>query len=156
MTLRRDHLAIGVLILGFTQMVGHILGIPILRALGLATGFAPFPRVFCAVHGYEAFAAGFELEWAEETGLWNSRSLTPAWYAQIEGPYNRRNVYGAALAFAPHMEPCLRQAVMAYALQPGSCLRVELGIPHEAPLRVRITPRQGEESGPWLYTMPHL
>lgn len=148
----RNIMAIVLLVVGMTQMVGYVIGVRALRGVGLASGVSPFPKVFCAADGYEAFAATFYVEGESLDGeLW-SRKVDPAWYSQMRGPYNRRNVYGAALAFAPRLPEELRDAILCEALKPGSALRRELGVPvNLADVRVRIVPRDGEIEGPWIF-----
>lgn len=148
----RDLAAIGLLLVGSFQMLGHACRSKGLRGLGLASGVAPYPKVFCEADGYEAFAATFHLEGELPDGTLWSRTMTPEWYAQLEGPYNRRNVYGAALAFAPRLPEKLREQVIHHALAENSALRTELGVPESlANARVRIVPREGEREGPWTY-----
>lgn len=155
MSTTRDKLAIAVMVLGLSQMAGHLIGSRALRGLGLASGFAPFPRVFCETAGHEAFAAVYELEWKTQDGLVTRRRITPEWYACLQGPYNRRNVHGAVIAFAPRMAPAMRDSVLAAALAPTSPLRVELGIPADATgFTLHIRPRPGEPEGPWIYQLP--
>lgn len=153
MKITRNHLAIALTAIGMLQMVGHTLRVPALRGAGLATGVSPFPRVFCENEGYEAFAATYFLEWEDADGTGISKQLTPEWYARLAGPYNRRNVYGAAIAFAPRMKPELRDSVLAYAMAPDSPLRRELGVPVSVQNpTIRIVPRDGEPEGPWTYS----
>lgn len=148
MSINRNHLAIALTAIGMLQMVGHTLGLPALRGIGLATGISPFPRVFCQNEGYEAFAATYHLSWTEPDGARATRQLTPEWYTRLAGPYNRRNVYGAAIAFAPRMKPDLRDAVLTYAMATDSPLRRELGVPAAAiDLTIHITSRSGESEG---------
>lgn len=153
MKITRNHLTIALTAIGMLQMVGHTLRVPALRGAGLATGVSPFPRVFCENEGYEAFAATYFLEWEDADGTGISKQLTPEWYARLAGPYNRRNVYGAAIAFAPRMKPELRDSVLAYAMAPDSPLRRELGVPESVQNpTIRIVPRDGEPEGPWTYS----
>jgi hypothetical protein len=150
-TRTRNIIAIVLLGIGSLQMIGYATQSRILRGLGAASGIAPFPKVFCAADGYEAFAASFVIE-GELAGERWSRKLDPEWYSRLEGPYNRRNVYGAALAFAPRLPAELRDTLLLQALSPGSRLREELGIPPNVEdLKVIITPRDGEKDGPWAY-----
>lgn len=148
----RNLLAILLLIFGFFQMIGHLAGSRILRGLGAAGVFAPFPKVFCEANGYEAFAAKFHLEGVDEDGRLWSRELTPEMYSRLSGCYNRRNVYGATLAGAPLLPEELRKALLAHALADHSAMRRELQIPQglREP-RVRIVPRPGEPNEPWVY-----
>jgi hypothetical protein len=146
----RNRLALVVLGLGMLQMVGHFCGSKVLRGIGLASGIAPYPKVFCASDGYEAFAASFELVGRRGDGaLWSCR-LDPERYARLAGPYPRRNVYGATLAFAPRLPPELRDSLLARALAPGSRLRRELDIPADVDeLQVRIRTCDGKSE--WLF-----
>jgi hypothetical protein len=143
-------LAILVLIIGSTQMVGYLTGSRALRGIGLASGIAPYTKVFCEADGYEAFAARFRLEGTRpDQSLW-SCALDPERYARIKGPYNRRNVHGATLAFAPRLPDDLRSSLISQALAADSDLRRELDIPSDlTDLRVIITPRPEEPHGPW-------
>jgi hypothetical protein len=148
----RNVLAIVLLFLGSFQMMGHLLGSRILRGLGAAGVFAPFPKVFCEADGYEAFAAKFYLEGVDEHGRPWSRELTPEIYSKLSGCYNRRNVYGATLAGAPLLPEALRNTLLARALADDSAMRRELQIPQG--LRepgVRIVPRPGELNESWVY-----
>jgi hypothetical protein len=80
--------------------VANLLGIKPLQGLAAATGASPAMKVFTSHDGYETFSPRFHLEWVSA----NERltlTLTPEVYAQIRGPYNRRNAYGAALAYSP-------------------------------------------------------
>ncbi|MFC7339278.1 hypothetical protein ACFQY0_18945 [Haloferula chungangensis] len=148
----RNGMAVALLVIGLSQMMGYLSGIRAMRGIGLASGVAPFPKVFCAADGYEAFAAKFFVEGTFPNGEVWSREVDPQWYASMHGPYNRRNVYGAALAFAPRLPVELRDAVLEEALKPGSALRRELQVPGDLKeVRVRIVPREGEVDGPWIF-----
>lgn len=148
----RNGFAIVVLGIGLTQMVGYLVGSKILRGVGLASGIAPFPKVFCEADGYEAFAAEFRLVGISEDGTPWSCELGPDLYSMLSGPYNRRNVHGAVLAFAPRLPAELRDALLHHNLAPDSALRRELGIPEGlTQLRVEIKPRAGESDGPWIF-----
>lgn len=150
----RNKCAIGMLVVGSFQMLGHALQQQWLRGIGLASGIAPFTKVFCEADGYEAFAATFTLEGTMENGTVWSRKLDPEWYAQLDGPYNRRNVYGAALAFAPRLPEPLREELIRQSLAPGSALRAELQVPAELKdLRVLIQPK-GASCPTWIYRAP--
>jgi len=148
----RNLLAIALIAIGSLQMIGYFAQSKILRGLGLASGVSPFPKVFSEADGYEAFAASFEIHGTTPDGKPWKRQLDPAWYANLTGPYNRRNVYGAALAFAPRLPEKLRDTLLQQALSTGSAMRNELQIPGELTgLEIQITPRSGEREGPWNY-----
>lgn len=131
---------------GSLQMVADVAQWPKVKALAAATQVSPAMKVFTAQQGYETHAAQFHLSWQTAAGERQTLLLDPHTYARVAGPYNRRNVYGAALAYGPVLrtEPRLRAmqaSVMRYAFcQPGS-MRRELGIPSDASdLAVHVTP----------------
>lgn len=136
--------------LGTAQMAGDVFGLPRLKGLAAATQVSPAMKVFTAHEGYETHAATFALHWTDGSGTPQALALTPATYARVQGPYNRRNVYGAALAYGPVLRADPRTApmqrsVMRHALCSPAPLRGELGIPADArDLRVVVTPRRAD------------
>jgi hypothetical protein len=142
---------------GLLQMAGDLcecylserVGRP-LKGLGAATAASPAPKVFSAVRGLETYSTRFFLEWAGADGEAHSLELTPEVYARMRGPYNRRNVYGAALAYGPVLPAGLRDPVMAYAVCGDAPLLRELGIDPaqvRGPVRLRYEPRPGADMG---------
>lgn len=139
----------GLLALGLLQMVGDTLGLLPLKALALATAASPAPRVFSTIKGFEPYSTRFSIAWTDRQGRSHALPVTPEAYARLEGPYNRRNAYGAAmaggpvLATDPHLRPMF-EAVARFGLcDPAPVLR-ELGIdPATAagPPRLRYEPR---------------
>jgi hypothetical protein len=127
----RNLAALAVCAFGFTTMLGDVLQIPALKGIGLASTIAPCPKVFCDAKGMEAFASEFILKF--ETNRQKVEvPLTPELYSKLKGPYNRRNVYGAALSFAPRLPEPLWRSAFAYALAENGPLRRELGISPDA------------------------
>jgi hypothetical protein len=124
--------------LGLLQMTGDLTGLAALKGIGAATGASPAPKVFSSVKGLETFSTKFTIHL--ETRLDECRvschrsvHVTPELYSRVRGPYNRRNVYGAALAYAPVLPPELRDAVLRYALCGEAPLLRELGLENECP-----------------------
>lgn len=140
-----------ILALGSLQILGHAIGSRTVRGLGLATGIAPYPKVFCEAEGYEPFAAKFEIVGTDATGTEQTIPITPERYSQLAGSYNRRNVYGAALAFAPRLPENLRDHLFSQVLAPGSPLPWELDLPLLENRRIVITPRSGETVPRYAY-----
>lgn len=136
--------------LGSLQMVGDVFGMPRLKALAAATQVSPAMRVFTAHQGYETHAARFSLHWRDAAGRAHNLALDPHSYRAVAGPYNRRNVYGAALAYGPILraDPRTRpmqESVMRYAFCVPGGLRRELGIPADAQdLRVTLQPTRAD------------
>jgi hypothetical protein len=154
--------AVFLLTLGLLQMSGDLLRVPVLKGIGAATGASPAPKVFSSVQGLETFSSEFYVEWTDRTGVAHSLKLTPEVYAHIKGPYNRRNVFGAALAYAPILQgdPRTREmfeSVIRYALCGQAPLLQEIGIdPNQFSglPRIRLVPRFGTGFGdqPFLIT----
>ncbi|HKE94631.1 MAG TPA: hypothetical protein VKB34_10020 [Povalibacter sp.] len=123
--------------IGTLQMAADVLAMPGLKAIAAATQVSPAMRVFTAHQGYETHAARFRLSWRDPSGAMQELQLDPQSYAAVRGPYNRRNVYGAAFAYGPLLraDPRLRpmqESVMRYAFCSPGALRSELGIPADA------------------------
>jgi hypothetical protein len=138
--------AVFLLVVGLLQMAGDLVGWRVLKGLGAATAASPAPKVFSAVGGLETYSTQFFIEWTDRAGVERSIRLTPALYAHIRGPYPRRNVYGAALAYGPVLAKDLRDPVMHYALCGQAPLLRELGIDPTTvagAVRVRYAPRPG-------------
>lgn len=143
--------AAALLALGLVQMTGDLLHVPWLKGLGLATGASPAPKVFSAVRGLETYSTDFYLEWTDGKGAFHSVKLTPEMNSRLRGPYNRRNVFGAVLAYGPVLvsDPRSRpmfDAVASYALCGQAPLLRELGIDPttvSGSVKIRLEPRPG-------------
>jgi hypothetical protein len=141
--------ALALALLGIAQMAGDLLGARALAGVARATAASPAPRVFSAVRGLETFTSRFVLEIRGEDG--QSRvELTPELNARLRGPYNRRNVYGAALAYGPVLDSDpLTRPLFAALSQNALCGRApllrELGLaPAEVEsVSVEVRPREG-------------
>lgn len=137
-------LAIALTAIGCGQMLADVLRMPRLKAAMQLTQLSPAMKVFTAHRGYETFAARFYIE-REIAGRFESIELDRARYERLAGPYNRRNVYGAAFSYGPLLasDPRLRgmhASVLQHALcEPGSALR-ELGLAPAPLWRVRVAP----------------
>jgi hypothetical protein len=147
--------AVLLLCLGVAQIAGDLSGIAALKGIASATGASPAPKVFSAVRGLETYSTRFFIEWKDSGGRTHSLELTPKIYARLAGPYNRRNVYGAVLAYGPVLstDPKGRpmfDAVARYALCGDAPLLRELDIDPALiapPVRLRLEPRAGAQLG---------
>jgi hypothetical protein len=138
------------LLVGLLQMTGDLARLVPLRGLGAATTASPAPKVFSAVKGFETYSTHFFLEWTDTEGAEYSMEITPEVYHRLRGPYNRRNAYGAVLAYGPVMPAELREPVMRYAVTGAAPLLREMGIDPVTirhPPRVRYAPRPGTDMG---------
>ena len=133
--------AICLVVLGLAQMAGDLLGILPLKGIAAATGASPAPKVFSAVQGLETYSARFFLDTGD-----GRVEVTPELYSRLRGPYNRRNVYGAALAYGPVLPAALRDPVMRHALCGEAPLLRELGLRATAKPAVIVEPLGGKVS----------
>ena len=146
---------IALLALGMLQMTADVLHLRVLKGVAAATAASPAPKVFSSVRGLETYSSRFYVEWTDKAGAFHSTRISPENTAGLRGPYNRRNVYGAVLAYGPVLQsdPVARpmfEAVSHYALCGDAPLLQELGIPvaeiRGAP-RIRIETRPGTQVG---------
>jgi hypothetical protein len=146
---------IALLALGLLQMTADLLHLRALKGLAAATAASPAPKVFSSVRGLETYSTRFFVEWIDNSDAFHSTEITPSRAAGLRGPYNRRNVYGAVLAYGPVLQsdPALRpmfEAVSQYALCGDAPLLRELGI-DSAPIRgtprIRLETRSGSQVG---------
>ena len=137
--------------LGMLGVAGHALGSPALKGLSVATAASPAPKVFTTHQGLETFSTKFELRWTED-GSPHRLPITSEVYPRLRGPYNRRNVYGAILAYGPvlHANEQTRpmfDEVARHALCPerGAVVLRELGLDPDRVRDVAVvyTPRAG-------------
>ena len=149
------------LVLSLMQMTGWALGLEPLRQFGRISGASPLPLVFSAHDELETFSMQYRLilnpHMENEQRLHLDRSA----YGKLEGSYNRRNPYGAALSFGPLLaekHPEMLQSVLEYALcEPGSLL-LEVELPKTRHMVIEAEAQSSsspETSGgnrlPWHY-----
>ncbi|MBM3877671.1 MAG: hypothetical protein FJ386_13315 [Verrucomicrobia bacterium] len=131
-------------------MIGDLAGSRTLKGLGALSAAAPFPKVFCEFEGMEGFANAFTICY-QSGGADRELALTPEIYSRLAGPYNRRNVYGAALAGGPKLPRPVWEAVFRHGFAPGGPLRRELGLPGDATnIRVVIQTKTRGRDDVWL------
>lgn len=140
----------GLIVLGLLQMTADALQSKALKGVAAATAASPAPKVFSSVRGLETFSSRFFVEWTDISGAFHSVKIDPERAAGMRGPYNRRNVYGAVLAYGPVLQsdPAARpmfESVSRYALCGNAPLLQELGIPVA---EIRGTPRIRLETKP--------
>ena len=106
--------------LGLLQSFGHITGNKTVKSIGLVTVASPLPIVFTQQKGFlETFALDFTLHYIENDQDKHIK-ITPELYAQLDKPYNYRNVLGAAISYGPILPKELVDSVLNYAfISPG-------------------------------------
>lgn len=149
--------AMGLTLVGCVQMLGDLFDTPALKVVGAASHASPAPRVFTAHQGFETFSSRFYVHW-QSAGESQSLEITPANYAGLRGPYNRRNAYGAAISYGPvlaaseHTREMFAQ-VSHFAVCDEAPLLTELGIDPDSidgAIRIELVPReQRSANGDW-------
>jgi len=145
----------GLLMLGVLQMTADTLHSKSLKGVAAATAASPAPKVFSSVRGMETFSSRFFVEWTDNSGVFHSVRINPERAAGMRGPYNRRNVYGAVLAYGPVLQsdPATRpmfDSVSRYAFCGNAPLLQELGIPvsqMRGTPRIRLETKPGTQAG---------
>lgn len=152
----RNYICAGVLVvLGCTQMLAAVAGWQKLQGLAAATQVSPAMKVFTSHEGYETFSPRFSIHYRNQHGEEVAIPLTPEIYQQLEGPYNRRNAYGAALAYAPVLVANeathgMLDSIMRYGFCDPAPLVAELGLAaldRTHPITIKIDPRRPAEPG---------
>jgi len=149
--MRHKLAAVALVIIGSVQMAGDLSGLTVLKAIGAAIHASPAPKVFTSQNGLETFSARFYIDWFDHQGALHRVQITPENYRGLRGPYNRRNPYGATIAYAPQLAAnAMLTPILEQVTQHGFCgrapLLAELGIPREqvAFLRVVVVPIEGQ------------
>lgn len=133
-------------------MIGYVTGSRVLRGVGAASAMSPLPKVFSDVDGLETFASEFTLSYRRADGVRDSLRITPEIYGRLGGPYNRRNVYGAALSYAPRLPEPLWMAVYCYGMARDGPLRRELGFrPDDTDFSIRIRTLSRGRTDKWTF-----
>ncbi len=115
---------IALLAVGSLQIVGWVLGLKPITALGFMTNAAPLPLVFSDFRGIEPFSSRYRIRFVRVDGTERVVDVTPETYERLDGPYNFRNVFGAVFAFGPKLETpeetAMWESVMRWAFfEPG-------------------------------------
>lgn len=145
----RNVAAVVITLFACLAMMGDLCGSIVMKGVGAASAIAPFPKVFCDNQGLEGFASDFTIV-AQARGSERDFQITPEFYAQMEGPYNRRNVYGAVFSFAPKLPPELWKSVFEYGLGNDGVLKEEFSLPADATnIAVRIETKTRGRTDAW-------
>jgi len=146
----RTVLYLVVIIIGLLQSVGHLTKMKTLKNLGLITAASPLPIVFTEIKGVETFASDFYLRWVNEDSKSKEIKITPSLYSKLKGPYNRRNVFGAAIAYGPVLPEKIWEPILNYALC-KEVLTEELGLPiDKESFTLVIKTRTEKRNDEWL------
>jgi hypothetical protein len=154
-TRQRNIAALAITILGCSAMLGDLTNSPKMKGLGVSWCFAPIPKVFCDNQQLEAFASEFTIVTTGDDGSITKIRITPELYSRMPGPYNRRNVYGAALSFGPKLPESLWRPVFEYGLGARGALTHEFNLPcNTTNVSVTIQTRTAGRADRWVLCNP--
>jgi hypothetical protein len=146
----RKALYLTIIIVGLLQTIGYLFSNKIIRGIGLASGSSPLPIVFTEVKGLETFASDFYIQFTDTLGRQQEIKITPVLYSKLQGPYNRRNVYGAAISYGPILSEELCGSVLNY----GLCKKIliqEMELPSTSKnYSVRIVTKTKNRNAQWI------
>ena len=92
----------GILIfLATIKIIATLMGWDKVVGIASMTNLTPAMKVFTAHKGYETYSSTFIIKATYADGLSEKKTVTSKIYSHLEGPYNRRNVYGALIAYGP-------------------------------------------------------
>lgn len=121
-----------VVAIGSLSMLGSVTGVDAVKGMGFMTTASPLPLVFSKFRGVENFSSEYYMDVRYRTGETESLMITDEMYERSGGPYNRRNPYGAVLAYGPMLtkpnEIVLRDKVMEYSACGQGSFMKEIGI----------------------------
>ncbi len=110
-----------VLLIGSLQLIGFVTQLDLVRNIGRLTTASPLPLVFSDFRGLETFSLEFNIRAEAQDGSTSEKLITPELYGQFKGPYNRRNVYGAVLAYGPKLTEPSEKPLVDSVLKYGFC-----------------------------------
>ncbi len=132
---KRRILYIILFLLGSLQIIGVATGSRAVKGIGLASVASPLPLVFSHFRGIETFAADFYIRLRKDGKVVYDSQITSELYEKLEGPYNRRNIYGAVFAYGPVLSQPSEKILVDSVLKQGICfdgpLVAEFGLPAE-------------------------
>lgn len=148
----RKYIYILIVIIGLLQAIGFLLGNKMIRGMGTVSGSSPLPLVFTEIKGVETFASDFYIQYVTAEGKKEEIQITPAMYSKLKGPYNRRNIYGAAISYGP----ILRKEIWGSVFDYGFCKKTiikEMGLPPDGTdYAIKIRTKTAGRDDVWTLT----
>ncbi len=144
-----------VLGIGSLQIIGLLTQIDAIRNIGRLTSASPLPFVFSDFRGLETYSLEFNITAEGTDGTSITKLITPKLYGEFKGPYNRRNVYGAVLAYGPKLHEPSEKPMVDSVLKYGFCNNGPLAEMFESstPLRkvvITATSKARNAEGPFV------
>lgn len=139
-------------LIGSLNIIGTITDSRIIKGIGLASVASPLPLVFSTFRETETFVADFRLRLKKSGNIIFDTEITPELYQKLQGPYSRRNIYGAIFAYGPMLTKPLEKVLVESVIKQGFCpekaLAKEFELPKnfdEVEIKVRTKTRGKEQ-----------
>jgi sterol desaturase/sphingolipid hydroxylase (fatty acid hydroxylase superfamily) len=97
---KKNIIILVLIFIGFSNMIGYTLDIPIFRTIGVISTASPLPLVFSSYNGVETFSTEIVIKLDFGTKI-ESMIMDSGAYSKLQGPYNRKNVIGAIFSHGP-------------------------------------------------------
>ncbi len=150
----KKYLYILIIAIGLLQTIGYLSRIKIIKQLGQITCSSPLPIVFTEVKGVETFASDFYIEFINYTGEREVIKITPNMYSKLKGPYNRRNIFGAAISYGPILKKEIWETIFKYGFCKKKILE-EMMLPLNGNnYSVRIKTKTAGRNNEWVLQAP--
>lgn len=122
-------------ILGSLSTFAYIKDDDLIRGAAFSTAASPLPLVFTAYNNVETFSLSFDVNFVTKNDSQLHVTMDKEMYNKIQGPYNRRNIFGATLCYGPFFDKPnmiqMRQQILHWGVcQPGNLIK-EFGITDE-------------------------
>ena len=114
--MKQKILLLFLVLVGSVRALADVGGFPEVSAFFSLFNVSPAMKVFTAHKGYETFSPTFMLDFHGRESETVSVELTPELYRKLEGPYNRRNVYGAVISYGPVLVSNLKTANLFHSV----------------------------------------
>ena len=116
----KDVLLCLLLLLGCLHTIGYVGNSATVKGFAFTTVASPLPLVFSIYNGIETFSTEFDIEAVLLNDTLVKIHIDNKIYGRLQGPYNRRNVYGAIFSHGPFFNTeslvKIRQSILTHGL----------------------------------------
>ena len=144
-----------IVLLGALSSIGFAFSAKDVQGIGFVTTASPLPFVFSSYNGVETFSTTYDFDIQLKNGTVIHDQMDHIKYQGLEGPYNRRNVYGAVFSHGPFFNKEnlieIRDQILDWGICYPGTLAGELGI-HDPIDRMIVSVRsktKGNEDKVW-------
>ena len=108
--------------------LAHLMGAPSLAVAARSTAASPLPLAFSQPGSLAGFVKELTIDLTGPDGKVERRTETQELFAGLPGPYERRIIYGSALAFSPLSPRPLFTAILRFGFCDSGPLAERMGV----------------------------